>query len=342
VHVVVVGAGAIGTYLACRLLQAGQVVTVVARASRVAELQRQGLRVRAGQRAWCDQPPIVERLEERPDLVLLATKTQDLAEACQTVLPAAEGVTAVALQNGVRGDAIAASILGPQVVVGGIAMCAATCLEPGQVTVDVPGWFILGGGTPSHLRLASQTLGQAVPTFTTANLPGARWSKLISNLNNGLAAASGLSLAELVRSPAGRTLSIRLMREGATVARAAGIHLDTHLYGLGLPGRGFTAVALAQGLASNLLPRLPEPVATRLMALAGKTSVGRLQIRGSTWQSLARGRPTEVDYLNGEIVRTGQAVGVAAPYNARIVEAVHAAERSQHAWRLQELWPSAA
>jgi 2-dehydropantoate 2-reductase len=76
-----------------------------------------------------------------------------------------------------------------------------------------------------------------------------------------------------------------------------------------------------------------------VIAAAGRSQLGRLPVRGSTWQSIVRGRPSEVDYLNGEIVRLGQRLGIPTPFNSQIVEVVHAVERSHHFWRIEELLP---
>jgi 2-dehydropantoate 2-reductase len=75
----------------------------------------------------------------------------------------------------------------------------------------------------------------------------------------------------------------------------------------------------------------------RLLASAARSRLGRLPIRGSTWQSLARGRPTEIEFLNGEIVREGQARGIPVPYNAAVLEAVRRLEKGGPTWTLEGL-----
>jgi len=72
----------------------------------------------------------------------------------------------------------------------------------------------------------------------------------------------------------------------------------------------------------TLLESLPAPLAEQTLALAAKSRLGRLPVRGSTWQSIARGRATEIEYLNGEISRQGRALGVATPVNDRVTLAV--------------------
>jgi 2-dehydropantoate 2-reductase len=241
-----------------------------------------------------------------------------------------------------------AEVLGREAVVGAVVMCAATYLRPGEVTVQFPGWLIVGepfGDVGARTWAIARALGHAVPTYLTRHLVRVRWSKLIANLNNALCAATGLSLAEIVHAPCGPMLAIRLMKEGAMVARAAGVRLDHGLYGLTpralRQDPNAALIALLQATMTAMLAVLPERAAERVLAAAGRSRLGSLPVRGSTWQSVVRGRPSEVDYLNGEIVRLGRRLGLPTPFNSYVVDAVHAVERSRHFWQLEELLPPA-
>jgi 2-dehydropantoate 2-reductase len=254
---------------------------------------------------------VTDRIVARPDLVLLAVKLPDLSAACQQLLPQAAGVTVVTLQNGIHPDEIAASVLPPETAVGAIVMCAATALQPGHSRVHLTGHLVLGGPDPARVSAAASVLRCALPVRITRNLRGARWSKLIGNLGNGVSAATGLSWAQLARSAVGRAIAFRTVREGQHVARRAGVRLDYGVYLGGLP-------------------------------LAFKMVVGGGDFRGSTWQSVVRGRRSEVDDLNGEIVRTGRKLGLATPFNERIVAAVHQVEGTHNWCSVEDLWPAAA
>jgi 2-dehydropantoate 2-reductase len=225
-------------------------------------------------------------------------------------------------------------------------MCAASYLHPGEVTIQFPGWLIVGepfGDAGARTRAIARVLGGAVPTYLTRHLARVRWSKLITNLNNALCAATGLPLAEIVRAPCGPTLAIRLMKEGAIVARAAGVRLDHGLYGLTpralRQDPNAALIALLHATMTTVLATLPERAAERVIAAAGRSRLSSLPVRGSTWQSIARGRPSEVDYLNGEIVRLGRRLGIPTPFNSHIVVVVHAVERSHTFWRVEDLLP---
>jgi ketopantoate reductase len=87
-------------------------------------------------------------------------------------------------------------------------------------------------------------------------------------------------------------------------------------------------VALMQAVLPAVLATLPVRAATGMLDLARRGRLNGLGIRGSTWQSLARGRPTEIAYLNGEIVRLGRKHGIATPINEHLVDLIHEVERT--------------
>jgi 2-dehydropantoate 2-reductase len=346
-HVAVVGAGAIGCFLAARLSEGGHAITLVGRPEQADAINAGGLLLtdpQRGERRY--RLRAVRSLSERPDLVLLTVKTQDVAQACQDIRPFVMGVPVVAMQNGLQGDHLAAEVLGREAVVGAVVMCAASYLRPGEVTIQFPGWLIVGepfGAAGARTRAIARVLGGAVPTYLTQHLARVRWSKLIANLNNALCAATGLPLAEIVHAPCGPTLAIRLMKEGSLVARAAGVRLDHGLYGLTpralRQDPNAALIALLHATMTAVLAVLPERAAERVLAAAGRSRLSSLPVRGSTWQSIVRGRPSEVDYLNGEIVRLGRRLGIPTPFNSHIVDVVHAVERSHTFWRVEELVP---
>lgn len=349
-HVAIVGAGAIGCYLAAGLSASGCRVTLVGRPAQVDAITRGGLTVREhGKAERRYDVAATTALAGRPDLVLLTVKTQDVAQACREIEPFVAGIPVVAMQNGVRADGIAADVLGRDNVMGAVVMCAATYLEPGRISIEFPGWVVVGepfARPGARTRAMAETLNRAVPTYGTTRLAAVRWSKLVANLNNALCAATGLTLAEVASTPQGRTASIRVMREGHHVVRAAGYALDHGLYGLSPRAlrRAPTAaiVALLQASMTGVLARLPEGIAIEIAGLAARGRLGRLPIRGSTWQSIARGRASEIDYLNGEIVRLGQQLRLPTPYNSHVVALVREVERTRAFRPVEELLPPEA
>src|SRR5919199_3194085 len=166
-HVAVVGAGAIGCFLAARLSEGGHAITLVGRPEQADVINDGGLLLtdpRQGVRRY--RLHVVRSLSERPDLVLLTVKTQDVAQACHDIRPFVMGVPVVAMQNGIQGDHLAAEVLGREAVVGAVVMCAASYLHPGEVTVQFPGWLIVGepfGAAGSRTRGRGPGPGGAAP-----------------------------------------------------------------------------------------------------------------------------------------------------------------------------------
>ena len=138
-----------------------------------------------------------------------------------------------------------------------------------------------------------------------------QWTKLLVNLNNAINALSGVPTREMILSRDYRRIVAKVLEEALGVLEVAGF--ETAKF------RGVPLRAMA------FIMKLPTPL-VRLVIRA------QLRIdpdaRSSMWQDLSRGRVTEVDDLNGEIVRVAQEHGIAAPLNERIVELVRDAERA--------------
>lgn len=349
-RIAIVGAGAIGCFLAARLVEHGHDITLVGRAPQAEAITRDGLVVREPDGATTHRRVrAVTALTEAPDLVLLTVKTQDVTEACRALLPVASGVPVVAMQNGLEGDRLAGDVLGRENVLGAVVMCATTYLNPGEISVQFAGWLILGepfGPVRSRTRAIAGVLRDAAPTYVTSHLTRARWTKLISNLNNGICAATGKTMPELPQTATGRLISVRVMKEGYRVARAAGIHLDHGFYGFSPSALRHhataAAIAVLQSTLTVVLALAPEQVAMSVLRLAGHSRLNQVPIHGSTWQSITRGRPSEIAYLNGAIVRLGKQLDIPTPYNTRLVEVVREVERTQRFRGVDDLLPQAA
>jgi 2-dehydropantoate 2-reductase len=148
----------------------------------------------------------------------------------------------------------------------------------------------------------------------TDHIQGAHWLKLIVNLNNALPAIINQTMKQIYAVAPLRKLAVRLMREGLRVAHRANIRLES------LPQ---VSVAL-----TKLVNWMPLGMAGRIAAGKVRQLTTRWPLWGSTLQSIQRGRPTEIDYLNGEIVECGKLYGEATPLNEKIVKLVHQVERT--------------
>ena len=325
-QVVVFGAGAVGSLIGARLHEAGVNVRLVARPAQVAAIEADGLRIEAGREVRLVKIPARERLDGAADVVLLTVKSQDVLAASREIARASLDATVVTMQNGVRADAEAASVLGRDRVVGCVLYLSASYLRPG--VVQPAGWrgsLVVGAPFPEsrdRVDAVRTLLAGALPTSVVADLAPARWTKLIANLSNAIPAATGLPLSQAFRDARLNRLAIAAMREGARVALASGHPLEA-----GRRGRNF-----------RLLAVLPRPLAFFLFR---RRLVGQFppdsRFGGSTLQSLQRGSSSELDYLNGEIVRAGADAGRATPINTALLNRGQSVFRTRHSLSAEEL-----
>jgi 2-dehydropantoate 2-reductase len=314
-RIAIIGAGAIGSSLGGLLRRAGHDVVLIGRAEHVRAIRSAGLRVDGVMGAFTVEVAAAEVLTSRPDLAFLCVKTQDVLAAIQASRDLLAGATVITFQNGVRSDDIVASVIPEGRIVSAVVSFHASFLAAGAVTVLYRGPLLIGrpfGANDATVEAIAGILGDAFPTEVTGNIRGAHWLKLIVNLNNALPALTKLPLRDVFRNPFLRRLAVLAMREGLDVAGRAGIRLSSLP---DMPARLATAMRL-----------LPVPLA----GLIAARKIGRMEARwpliGSTLQSLIRHEPTEIDYLNGEVVRVGREVGVPTPVNAAIVRLVHGIE----------------
>jgi 2-dehydropantoate 2-reductase len=320
VRYAVMGAGAVGSYVGGMLARAGLPVTLIGRGAHVAAVARDGLEVGGLVGPFRVRPEATDSAEgvKSADVVLLCVKSQDTGSACAAMGPfLAPDVPIVSLQNGVRNVDRIDSVLGPGRGVGGSIVFNAVFLEPGRVLLTTSGEILAGATSrngrfgPVMARFAREARQAGLELDLSSRIEGLLWSKLLINLNNGLGALTGQSIAEGVRDPCARKVAAALLEEALRVTRAAGVRLET-------------------------IPRVDPSRMLRLLTLGMpaflREAILRLLVRihpearWSTWQSLAKGQPTEIDYLNGEIVRLAEEHGIDAPFNRAIVAMVKEAE----------------
>ncbi len=315
VRIAVIGAGAVGSALGALLHRAGQKVVLIGRPAHVAAIRQNGLQVDGDMGNFIVSIEAAETLNFRPDLTLLTVKTQDVVAAVKANQAFLTGVPIVTFQNGVRSDQSVANILPREQILSAVVLTHVTYLFPGKITVVYQGKLILGrpfGERDGKLEDAARILNQAVPTQVTNNIQGAHWLKLVVNLNNALPAITNQTMNQVYANASLRNLAVGLMREGLRVIDRANIRLQS------LPQ---VSVAL-----TRLVNWLPSGIAGRIAAAKVRQLTTGWPLWGSTLQSIQRGRPTEIDYLNGEIVELGKRYGEATPLNAKIVKLVHQVE----------------
>lgn len=315
-RIAVIGAGAVGGALAALLARAGHAVEVTARGEHLEAIRERGIHL-AG--AWGDYTAIVdanEKLTRGPELAIIATKAGDAAAAISANAPMLRGIPLVVVQNGLDGVTNARQAAPRSDIVGGLATFATSYLSPGEITVTTSGALYVGvtSGDDLPARYAARTLSDALPTSVIANFRGAQWTKLVINQINALPAITGLSVQDVVGVGRLRRLMTKSMRECVRTGYATGIRFEK------VQGLGPKMLRLFSILPIWIGQALPALMAAR---------IGRVPNPGSTLQSIRRGQTTEVDYLNGSVVRAAEEFGRTAPINALMVTLVHEVEESR-------------
>ncbi|WP_139417499.1 ketopantoate reductase family protein [Agromyces laixinhei] len=310
----IIGAGALGGTFAVLLSRAGHEVEVTARGAGLEAIRVGGIRLTGGYGDLHVRVAAGTRLSVRPDLVLVCTKAQDAAAAIEGNAPLIDGATVVVVQNGLDGVVTAERLLPSSTCMGLLSIIAANYTEPGSVRVTTTAASYLGRGDgladATCVRVAA-ILSEAVPVIAIDGFRGAQWTKLVVNMLNAVPAIVGRSVQEVVDDRRLRRVVTAEMRECVRVGIARGIRFG-RLQGLG-------------NLRLRLFARLPLVIGQVLPWLM-RIRMGGNPNLGSTQQSVRRGQPTEIDHLNGVVVREAAAAGRVAPVNRALTALMHEVE----------------
>lgn len=291
--IAVMGAGAVGCYYGGMLARGGHAVTLIARARHVEAMSRNGLRVetKAFDESFRVKASTDAGAIRGAELVLFSVKSGDSESAGRSMKDALEdGAAVLTLQNGVDNAERLAAVLGREVI-SAVVYVATEMAGPGHVRHHGRGELVIGQAAASE-RIAATMRAAGVPVEVSDNVVGALWAKLIVNCAyNALSAIAQLPYGRLVASAGVPRVMGEVVDECLAVARAGGVTI---------PGDVHEAVR-------------------RIAA----TMPGQ---RSSTAQDLERGKPTEIDHLNGVVVRKGESLGVPTPVNRTLLALVKALE----------------
>jgi len=333
--IAVLGAGAIGGAIGAYLVRGNHDVTLIdAWPENVTAIQANGLRVTAQEGDFTVNPHILHLCEvsaqqSRFDVVILCVKSYDTRWASAFIEPylSTSGFI-VSAQNGINEETIA-DVVGWSRVVGCVVTIGAGMYEPGHVertnNFDRP-CFILGepsGLVSQRVKAMAEIMTDAGPAETTTNLWGKRWGKLSANcMGNALCGMTGLTASGFFMNEQSRSVAIMIANELLDVAAAVGVELPSIM---GLPADNFR-----QALSDSTIR---EQVEQAMIELAGDVGTGRPSLA----QDVLKSRKTEVNELNGYVVRKGQELGVATPVNEAVLLLTRKIESGELSPRLENL-----
>jgi 2-dehydropantoate 2-reductase len=300
-RIAVLGAGAVGCYFGGMLARAGAPVTLIGRPRHVEAMNRDGLCLETLH--FRQQVPVTATTDvaaaRAAEVVLLCVKTLDTEEAAKVLAPhLAPKAVVVSLQNGVDNAERIRTATGVEAVAA-VVYVAAEMVAPGHVKHNGRGDLLIGDARRPRRELedlAALFVRGGVPCPVSDNIAADLWTKLIINCAyNAISALARAKYGRIVGYQPTRELMRQVTEEALAVARADG-------------------VCFPAGDMVEAVFRLGH-------AMSGATS--------STAQDIARGKRTEIDSLNGYVVRRGAALGVPAPVNQTLHALVKLLEGDQ-------------
>lgn len=278
----VVGAGSVGCYFGGMLARAGVPVRLIGRPVHVDAMRERGLRLDT---LTFDDTVRVEASSDAAavagaDVVLFCVKSTDSVATAREIVPhLGEHTVVLSLQNGVENAELISQAL-PQAVIPAVVYVATEMAGPGHLKHHGRGELVIAE-SPSSAAIVAAFARAGVPVQVSDNVAGALWAKLIVNCAyNALSAIAQKPYGKLVEIDSVPPLMQAVVDECLRVAAADGVAVtgDSH-----------------------------EAVRRIAHSMAGQYS--------STAQDVARGKPNEIDFLNGYVVRRGRALGIPAPIN---------------------------
>lgn len=301
--IVIVGPGAMGCLLAAFLSKSKEEVWILDHNKERAEkINRTGISMvglsgewRCNTRASSDSQDI-----GIADLLILCVKSYDTKSAmAHSKALIGENTCVLTLQNGLGNIEIVSELIGPQNVIGGVTNLGATLLDAGKTRLAGKGETIIGrvdGKATIEMRSIRELFNKVgLETRISKDIKALAWSKLIINAGiNALTAITGLNNGKLTEFEGSRSIMRQAVTEAIRIAKRKRIKL----------------------IYDDPLAKV-EAVCE---ATAGNVS--------SMLQDVLRKKRTEIDFINGVIVRLGQELGIPVPTNAILVDLVKTIESS--------------
>lgn len=301
--IVIVGPGAMGCLFAAFLSKSKEEVWLLDKnKENAARINENGIRLEGASGAWQAKPKTTANVQDigKADLILICVKSFNTKQAVEQIKPLMQENTKImTLQNGIGNIEIIAESAGEDKVIGGITSEGATLIETGSIRHAGRGETIIGtidGKMPVEIRSIREVFNKAgLQTKLSRDIKGLVWSKLIINVGiNALTAITRLPNGKLTEFEGTK----RILRDAVT-----------------------EATRIAKRKRIKLI--YDDPLA-KVEAVCENTSVNI----SSMLQDVLKKKRTEIDFINGVIVRLGQELGIAVPTNRLLVDLVKTIESS--------------
>jgi 2-dehydropantoate 2-reductase len=307
------GAGSIGTIMGAYFAKSGKKVDLISRnEEHIAALKSTGAHVKGTVNFTVKVNAMLPgEMREKYDLIFLATKQLDNSKVVQGLVPFLEedGIICT-VQNGLP-ELSVSKIIGEERTFGCAIAWGATLLQPGicELTSDPESiTFNVGSFSKDQsgkLKMIADVLSLMGPVEIGKNFIGARWVKLLVNCAfSGLSAVLGAIFGEVADNKKSRLYAQRIIKECIDVAAAAAVKIE--------PIQGKNVVKLL-----GYKGKIKQKISFMIIPLAIKK---HRMLKASMLQDLEKGKPCEIDAINGIISIYGEKVNIPTPFNDKVVE----------------------
>ena len=308
--IAILGAGSLGCAIGGLLAESGNEVVLVNRnANFCAVVNANGLTLNDGGTAGTTRIVLVQAIRDvafQPvqkvlfDLIIVLVKSKDTEAVVRSALPwVSENTAVMSLQNGLGHEDIIASLVGNERVLAGKTYVGGLMTSPGVVTIGTAGKETIIGEldgqiTPRVVAIGKVFNDASLQTTVSNNIMGAMWDKILVNVATGaITGITRLVYGLMYQVPELEATACAAVLEAMQVARAKGIAIST-----------------------------TDPKASWIKAGKGLP----FEFKASMLQSLEKNSVTEIDYINGAVVREGKRLGVPTPVNETLVALIKGIE----------------
>lgn len=299
--IVIVGPGAMGCLFAAFICKTKEEVWLLDKnEERASRINKGDISIEGVSGNWKVKPKVTANAKDIGcvDLIIICVKSYDTKEAVTKIKPLiGDNTQVLTLQNGIGNIEIISEIVGSDKVIGGVTNLGATLLDVGSVCHAGRGETIIGrldGAIPVGIRSIRELFNKAgLETKISRDIKGLLWSKLIINVGiNALTAITRLANGKLIEHEGSRRILREAAAEATKVAKRKRIKL---IYDDPLA----KVEAVCEATAANI---------------------------SSMLQDVLKKKRTEIDFINGVIVRQGQELGISTPVNSLLLDLVKTIE----------------
>jgi len=317
--IAVYGITPVGCTVAALLSKAGHDVTIIGPEDKAGRIRNDGITVR---QVWdgtttTASVKAVTSLGHRPGLIVFATRMQDVRDAAQDAAGWADGAVIATIQYGTKPEQVVSRTLPRDAIVTCVLTLGATCYSPGDVTLNFKGHMVVGRAYDAPEPTVDRVLAVMGGAFTVHKgfkIAHYNCTRLLLNLPYCIPAILGEKVQKAFSDPDIAAVAVMLLKEGIGVIEEAEVHIE--------PLPDFNESSLKALLATPL----PE-AAVRF----GETTMNMSKIpcQGPVLGSIEQGEPTEIDFINGELVKIAGVLERPTPLNSLMVTLVHEVERTR-------------